>query len=342
MSLPLTAARAQALLSAFSEVRVGVVGDVSLDLEISGRVRRLSPEAPVPVVENPRERAQPGCAGNVAHNLLTLGGGASLLAVIGPDPPGETLRNLLAHFYAADPILLVDPDRPTTSKTRLVAAYHGQAQHVARIDRESRAPIPAGLRRELLEALRSIFPRLGAVVVDDYGKGVTTPELLAELLELRHAMVEVCGRIPILVDPKSRDLERYRAVDWLTPNHHEVAEATGIETETPEGLEAAGRQYLERTGVGQLLVTRGGEGMSLFAAGRPRADLPAFPREVFDVTGCGDTVIATLALAVGAGADPLEATALANLAGGVKAGKMGLAPVGTDELAREIALRLPS
>ncbi len=342
MKAPLSAARAQDIIESFAGVRVGVVGDVSLDIEISGRVRRLSPEAPVPVVENPTDRLMLGCAGNVAHNILTLGAGVSLVGLVGNDEPGETLRKLLSHFYAADPLLIADSERITTTKTRIVAAYQGQAQHLARIDRESQQPISPRLRREVIGALGDIFPRLKVVVVDDYGKGIVTEALIAELVQLRQTFVDVSGWIPILVDPKSRNLEMYHGVDWLTPNHHEVSVATGIETDSAAGLEAAGRRYMERCEAGHVLVTRGGEGMSLFRRDCPRADVAAHPREVFDVTGCGDTVIATLSIAVAAGAEPVEAMALANLAGGIKAGKMGLAPVARDELLREAALRLPA
>ncbi|MBE7560973.1 hypothetical protein HS125_19290 [bacterium] len=267
MSALLSARRAEELIESFSDARVGVVGDVSLDIEISGRVRRLSPEAPVPVVENPTDRMMLGCAGNVAHNVLTLGAGVSLLGLVGEDAHGEEMRALLSHFYAADPLLVVDPERTTTTKTRIVAAYHGQAQHLVRIDRESRQPISPGLRRQLLDALRDIFPRLSVLVIDDYGKGIVTSALVAELVELRGAFADVSGWFPILVDPKSPAIEMDRGVDWLTPNHYEVAVATGVETDSPT-VGGGGAQVPGADRGGASARDARWEGMSLFVGTR--------------------------------------------------------------------------
>ena len=340
MSATLSARRAEELIAGFPRVRVGVVGDVSLDIEISGRVRRLSPEAPVPVVENPRERAMLGCAGNVAHNILTLGAGASVFGVVGQDAHAETLRDLLSHFYQADARLLPSDDRPTTTKTRVMARYQGQSQHIGRIDREERAPISECLRKRLLEELGDVFSHLDVLIIEDYGKGVVTAELVHEVLHLRQMHIDLSRRVPVVVDPKNARVEMYRGVDWITPNHHEVTAATEVEAEAPEHLEEAGRQYLSRAEATFVLITRGGEGMSLFAKGQERVDVPANAREVFDVTGCGDTVVAALGVALAAGASPGEAMVLANLAGGVKAAKMGLSPVSADELRADVA-RLP-
>jgi D-beta-D-heptose 7-phosphate kinase/D-beta-D-heptose 1-phosphate adenosyltransferase len=302
--------------------RVLVVGDVMLDEFLWGRVSRISPEAPVPVVQVEHESFHVGGAGNVAANVRSLGGEAVLAGVLGEDAAGARVRSAVARG-GIEPRLVADGARPTTVKTRIVAHH----QQVVRADREDAADVDGAVAAAVAGAVREELPRCGAVVVSDYQKGVVTPELLGEVLPLARRR-----RVPVLVDPKVRHFALYRGVALVTPNQLEAEQATGVRIADDRSAEAAGRAILRALRCRAVLVTRGESGMSLVERSRPPLHVEAAAREVFDVTGAGDTVIATIALAVAAGATLAEAAVLANAAAGVAVGKLGTAQVTSGEL----------
>ena len=330
-----SSARAASLLRSMRGRRVFVLGDVMLDEFVWGRVSRISPEAPVPVVQVTGQSFHVGGAGNVAANVRSLGGGAVLAGVVGRDAAAERVRAALAAAGVEPRLVALPEDRPTTLKTRIVA--HGQ--QVVRADREDASDVPASAEAALLESLRRELPSCDALVVSDYQKGVVTARLLKHALPLakRH-------RVPVLVDPKLRHFRLYRGVSVVTPNQLETEQATGLRLRGESDLVAAGRRILALLACRAVLVTRGEHGMSLFEKGRPPLHVPTAAREVFDVTGAGDSVIATMALALAAGASLTEAAVLANCAAGVVVGKVGTAQASPDEVlaaARLAARRRP-
>jgi D-beta-D-heptose 7-phosphate kinase/D-beta-D-heptose 1-phosphate adenosyltransferase len=300
-----------------------VLGDVMLDEFIWGKVRRISPEAPVPVVEIERETVALGGAGNVTSNLAALGARPLQLGVVGADLDGGRLKSAFDRLGVASLGLIVDPDRPTTLKTRIIA----QHQQVVRADRESRAPLGAETESRLIDVFRAEIESADGLVVSDYGKGLLTPRLLKSALEIAHDR----GRAVVL-DPKSRSFAHYQPVTVITPNHHEAAEAAGVEIDGESAVVEAGRKILGSIDCRAVLITRGEEGMSLFTDDGQVTHIPTVAREVYDVTGAGDTVLATLGLALVAGATLEEAAILANHAAGVVVGKVGTATVSRDEL----------
>jgi len=314
--------RAVTLTGEFAGKRIVVLGDVMLDEFIWGRVRRISPEAPVPVVEVDRQTLALGGAGNVASNLVALGASAIPIGVVGSDADAERLRSAFRDVGVNVEGLVVDADRPTTSKTRVIA----HSQQVVRADRESRAPIKPEIEKRLLDIFRSELAAADAIVVSDYGKGLLTPALLSgALTAARERGLTVC------LDPKMRNFAHYQPVTVITPNNQEAAEAAGIAIEDEESLTEAGRKLLASIECRAVLVTRGEEGMTLFTKDGV-SHIPTVAREVYDVTGAGDTVIATLALAIASGASLEEAAVLANHAAGVVVAKVGTASVTREEL----------
>jgi rfaE bifunctional protein kinase chain/domain len=320
--LPLALPRAKALLAAMPGRRVLVVGDVMLDEFVWGKVSRISPEAPVPVVQVTGQSFHLGGAGNVAANVRTLGGDAALVGLVGRDAAGSRVREALETRGVAE--RLVDAgERRTTLKTRIVA--HGQ--QVVRADQEDTGELPKALERALVAAVRGELHGAAALVVSDYEKGVVTGGLLRSVLPLARRQ-----RVPVLVDPKPRHYRLYRGATVVTPNQLEAEQVTGLRLTGPTELATAGRRILKALGCRAVLVTRGEHGMSLFERGQPVLHVPAAAREVFDVTGAGDSVIATLALALGAGASLAEAAVLANAAASVVVGKLGTAQATPPEL----------
>ena len=314
-------------MSGFAGKRIVVLGDLMLDEFIWGRVRRISPEAPVPVVEVDRQTLALGGAGNVVSNLTALGAAAIPIGVIGDDPDAHRLRGAFGELAVSTTSLVVDAARPTTVKTRIIA----HSQQVVRADRESRAPIAAAIEDRVARCFRDEIKAADAIVVSDYGKGLLTSGLLVQALSAaRERGLIVC------LDPKMRSFVHYQPVTVITPNNQEAAAASGIPIEDEQSLTEAGRKLLDSINTRAVLITRGEEGMSLFTGGGPDGaevtHIPTVAREVYDVTGTGDTVIATLALALASGASPEEAAILANHAAGVVVGKVGTASVTRDEL----------
>jgi D-beta-D-heptose 7-phosphate kinase/D-beta-D-heptose 1-phosphate adenosyltransferase len=317
--------RAFAIIENFSRSRVLVVGDIMADHFIWGNVSRISPEAPVPVVEVRKDSFMLGGCANVLNNIFAMGGRVHLAGVIGTD---ETGKRLLAEFRSRGVDMggiVVEAGRPTTLKTRIVA--HGQ--QVVRFDREDRKPVQAKSVRKILSYIESLRDDLGALVVSDYNKGVVTRPLLEGIRK------GIAGR-PIFtcVDPKQRDFSLYQGFDIVTPNHYEAGRAAGEEMQNGQDHIRVGMKLLQQYDFKALLMTRGEEGMSLFERdGRMRhTAFPAEAREVFDVTGAGDTVIGVLALSMAAGASFREAAYLANHAAGIAVGKSGTATVTREEL----------
>lgn len=321
----LTQQRAAELVSRFGERRIIVYGDVMLDEFVWGDVTRISPEAPVPVVEIRRESVHLGGAANVLSNLRALGVRSSLVGVVGQDRAGERVRSELREAGAldAEENLVVDVSRPTTVKTRIIA----HSQLVVRADRERRTPLDATVEERVVETLRRLLRDADALVVSDYDKGAVTPAALDQVL---HA-AEAAG-VPVLIDPKIRNFDSYRPATLVTPNHHEALKVTNTEDDTDEGMARAARAIRERLGCRSVLITRGERGMMLLEEDGEPVYVPTAAREVFDVTGAGDTVIATLAASIAAGASLAEAAMLANHAAGIVVAKLGTATASADEL----------
>jgi D-beta-D-heptose 7-phosphate kinase/D-beta-D-heptose 1-phosphate adenosyltransferase len=320
---PLSADRARRILRGMTDERILVLGDVMLDEFVWGKVVRISPEAPVPVVEVTDHSFHVGGAGNVARNVRSLGGAAILAGVVGRDGAAERIGQELAAAGVEATLAVSDSGRPTTVKTRIIAHH----QQVVRADREQADDIGDALEREVLSRARRALPRCRAVVVSDYRKGVVTPRVMREVLSLARRR-----RIPVFVDPKVDHLPLYRGVAVLTPNQLEAEQATGIRIRSAADVAAAGRHLLRTLSCRAALLTRGEHGMCLVERGKAPVHIPTAAREVFDVTGAGDTVIATLALAFCAGARLAEAAMLANYAAGVAVGKLGTATVTPDEV----------
>jgi D-beta-D-heptose 7-phosphate kinase/D-beta-D-heptose 1-phosphate adenosyltransferase len=312
--------------------RVLVVGDVMLDEFVWGHVARISPEAPVPVVTVTGQSHHLGGAANVAGNVRALGGEAVVAGVVGEDEAGARLRGALAAADVEDALVSVAA-RPTTVKTRVIAHH----QQVVRTDREVADAVAGEALRALAEAARRHLRHCDAVVVSDYRKGVVTAPLLKALLPAARRR-----RVPVLVDPKVRHLDLYRGATLVTPNLAEAEEGSGVAVRDAASLEKAGRTLLRRLLCAAVLVTRGEHGMSLFPREGRTVHIPTAAREVFDVTGAGDTVIATLALALAAGASPTEAARVANLAAGVVVGKVGTATATAAEILAGLASPRPA
>ena len=321
----LTTERATEIAEHIRRQTVVVLGDVMLDEFVWGDVTRISPEAPVPVVEIRRESVRLGGAANVLANLIALGARAAVVGVVGADAAGERLRAKLREKGAlhADESLVTDDNRPTTLKTRIIA--HNQL--VVRADRERRAPVEAGTEERIIETVCRLISEGDALVVSDYDKGAVTPRVLREVLELSRRL----GK-PALVDPKIRNFDHYRPATLVTPNHHEALRLTNSEDDSDEGVARAARTLRERLGCDSVLITRGERGMMLLEGDRAPLYVGTRAREVYDVTGAGDTVIATLASALAAGASLVEAATLANHAAGVVVGKVGTATAAAEEL----------
>ena len=326
----LSHARARRLLDAMRGQRVLVVGDLMLDEFIWGRVARISPEAPVPVVEVTGQSFHLGGAGNVAANLRALGGEVVLAGVVGVDAAGERVRDALRAAGIVPALAASEGERPTTVKTRIVAHH----QQVVRADREVADDLTGALEDALLAGLRDPLASCRAVLVSDYQKGVVTPRIMKAVREGARRR-----RIPVLVDPKVRHFARYKGVTVVTPNQIEAEQATGLRIRDTGELVAAGQRLLTLLGCAAALITRGEHGMSLFEKGKKPVHIPTAAREVFDVTGAGDTVIASLTLALCAGARLPEAAALANYAAGVVVGKVGTATTTALEVLAALASR---
>ena len=319
--------RLHGYLDRFSGARVLVIGDLMLDHYVWGRVQRISPEAPVPVVDVTSESVMLGGAGNVFLNLASLGASVQVCGVVGQDAAGEALMDVLRGHGASVEGIICEEGRPTTQKTRVVA----HQQQVVRFDRELRGGISPKTHARLLDYLDVHLDEIHCVVVSDYAKGMISDDLMRRLTAsaLRRG-------VTVMVDPKVPHMAFYRGAHIVTPNHLEAAQATDIEIVDDDSLRRAGRRLLELLDAQAVLVTRGEHGMSLFEAKGAESHIPTVAQQVFDVTGAGDTVIATLAAARAVGADWPDAATLANCAAGYVVGLVGTATVTPDALHRQI------
>lgn len=312
------------LLAKFPERRILVIGDLMLDQFIRGSVHRISPEAPVPVVRVASETFVPGGAGNVAHNLAALGAQVELMGVVGDDAAGRHLAGELATQRIDPASVIVDSGRVTSQKCRVIAEH----QQVVRYDRETSGPVGPRAEGRLLGELPRALKRAHGVILSDYGKGVLSPQILQAAISGARQL-----GLPIIVDPKVENFRRYKRVTCLTPNTLEAWTGMGKVPQPGEApLVELGRSILKTLHCESLLITRGGEGMSLFSAHGGPVHIPTQAKEVFDVTGAGDTVISVLTLARACGADSRLSAVLANCAAGIVVAKLGTAVATAEEL----------
>jgi rfaE bifunctional protein kinase chain/domain len=320
-------------VDAFAGRRILVLADLVADEFLYGRIDRVSREAPVLILNYDGTDLRLGGGANAVHNIHTLGGSPLPIGVLGPDDHGRRLKRLLREAGIATSRVFVEPRYVTPVKTRILAGgVHSTKQQVVRIDKATRLPEGGSTRRRVLEALRAFRGRVDGVLVSDYGFGLLTPELVQAAVAFARRR-----RVPVTVDTRYR-LLAVKGMTAITPNEPEVEVALGVTIgRDPQRLEAAGRSLLRRLGVRAALITRGSDGMALFEPGQPTLHVPIFGSDqVADVTGAGDTVIATFTLALSAGASPAEAALLANYAGGIVVMKRGTATVSQAELQRAV------
>jgi rfaE bifunctional protein kinase chain/domain len=302
------------ILERFPHTKVLIIGDVMLDRYWWGGVGRISPEAPVPVVRLNRTTLAAGGAANVAANVAGLEAVPILVGIVGIDSEAESIRRILEDSGVESKYLIGLADRPTTVKTRVIA----HSQQVARVDLESDAEIGSDIEDRLGDLLEMLVAEADSVVISDYAKGLLTDRLLAMVINLARA----AGK-SVLVDPKGKDYRKYAGATLITPNRREAAEACKLSETSSAMVETAGERLVGELDIDSLLITQGEEGMTLFQRDRDPEHFPAAAREVYDVTGAGDTVIATLATAIGAGSDLKTATHIANFAAGIVVEQIG-------------------
>lgn len=318
------------VIERMASATVVCAGDVMLDSFVHGEVSRISPEAPIPVLRIQRRQSMLGGAGNAVRNLVALGCAVRFFSVTGDDSEAGNIRELLNELPGASAILEREPGRQTSVKTRYLA--HGQ--QLLRADSETAVPVSAGTHQNLLAAFSSAVPACSIVLLSDYAKGVLNDGYAQEFI----AAARAAGK-PVVVDPKGRDFTRYRGATLIKPNLHELGEATGLDVAGDAAQEAASRQLLRDTGAEYILLTRGAEGMLLTPANGVSAKFPALAREVYDVSGAGDTVAAVLAAALGSGAAISEAVEIANIAAGIVVGRAGTAIVERAGIVEEVRRR---
>ena len=312
------------VLTRMEGVAVLVLGDVMLDRYLWGDTRRISPEAPVPVIDAREETLRLGGAANVARNVRSLGGRPRLVGVVGEDPSGRELRRLIGAGGIGADLLVSDPTRPTTTKTRVIARH----QQVVRIDQEDPREIDLPVAERILASVLRLLPDVAAVVISDYGKGVLAGTVLGRILEEARRR-----ELPVCVDPKETQFYNYRGATVLTPNAAEAGVAFGRRILDTATLHEAGRYLRERLEAQSLLITQGEGGMTLFEESR-ETHYEAVATEVFDVTGAGDTVVSAFAMAVAAGADLREAARISNHAAGIVVREVGTASATPEEIVR--------
>jgi D-beta-D-heptose 7-phosphate kinase/D-beta-D-heptose 1-phosphate adenosyltransferase len=317
-------------IETFSTLRILCVGDVMLDQFVRGTISRISPEAPVPVLHIKEETAVLGGAGNVVRNLEALGCNVTFISVIGQDSNGSQIQKLLKEFQKVTPHLLIDTSRTTTTKTRFIAGN----QQVLRTDFEQNKSLNKNLETDLIHLFKSNIKSHDLVILSDYAKGIFSPEGLQTLIQEARDHNK-----PILVDPKGNDFSKYKGATLLTPNRQELAEATLSKIQNEEDLVSVTQSILEDANIEAMIVTRGPEGMTLVTTKGEIEHLPTQALEVFDVSGAGDTVIATLAASFASGASLSTAMQLANVAAGLVVAKVGTAVVHPDELLSALQLQ---
>jgi D-beta-D-heptose 7-phosphate kinase/D-beta-D-heptose 1-phosphate adenosyltransferase len=302
----------------FEEASLLCIGDVMLDHFFYGTASRISPEAPIPVLQIERQTVMLGGAGNTVRNIITLGARASFISVVGNDEAGNRIVTLAGNEPRLEPFLLTDPKRISTEKIRYIAA----SQQLLRADHESVSPLPPSLEDRVLTSVRDDIKRYQAVVLSDYGKGMLTDTVIRGVIDTATA-----AGLPVVIDPKRRDFSVYRGATILTPNVRELSESSGLSLSTTEEIINAARAQMNTHDIANMVVTRGAQGMVLIPAEGEALLIGARAREVFDVSGAGDTVIATLAVALASGCSLTDAVELSNTAAGIVVGKIGTSVV---------------
>lgn len=313
----------KAIVEKFKDKKILVIGDLMLDEHIWSKVGRISPEAPVPVAEVTKITHVPGGCGNVAANIAAMGGTPILVGLIGKDSSGEKLKSALKKANISTKYILQTAERPTILKSRVIAA----SQHVVRVDREKKEHISQNLYKRILLSIKKIVPRVDGIILSDYKKGILTPKVCREIISQA-----IKYKVPVSVDPKGKDYSRYKSVTIITPNVKEAQEASGIKIENENDLAKAGKVLLRKTNTKHILITRGKDGMSLFSRNGNHLHIPAVPREVFDITGAGDTVISALTISLACKAQIKDVVYLANLAAAISVGKIGTQAVSKEEI----------
>ena len=325
--MPLSPSRIEEITAAIGQAKILILGDIMLDEYLFGSVNRISPEAPVPVVEITSDRRLLGGAANVAANIRALGDEPILLGTVGEDEASVKLSQLLKEKGISSKFLVNDPSRQTTIKTRIIA----HSQQVVRADRENQHELSEEVESFVFNRFLSVSDDIKAVIISDYGKGVITKSLLEKV-------IPVCEEknIFVAVDPKETHFHNYQRVSVITPNHHEAGFAYGQRIRSAQDLLEVGNGLLKKLQAKSILITRGPDGMSLFQATGEPAHIPTFARQVYDVTGAGDTVIATFVSATCAGANLFEASIVANAGAGITVGEVGTASVTVPQLKKEL------
>ncbi|MDR1260088.1 MAG: D-glycero-beta-D-manno-heptose-7-phosphate kinase [Endomicrobium sp.] len=318
------------LIRSFKKQNILIIGDVMVDQFVWGKVKRISPEAPVPVIKVTKETSTLGGAANVANNITDLGGKSFIVSVIGKDTYGDSVIRMLKEKKINSDYLIYDYNKPTIVKTRIIAV----SQQVVRVDKEIEGIFEHKIELKIAKNIEKIIPFVNAVIISDYGKGVITPKILKRIIYLAK---KYC--IPITVDPKIKHFKKYKNVTLITPNEKEALEgmnARNIEIDEEGSIAILGRKILKILNSSAVLITRGEKGMTLVLPDGKIVNIPARAKEVYDVTGAGDTVISVMTLALAAKADFVSAAEIANFAAGMVVGKLGTSTINLQELERII------
>lgn len=303
--------------------RIAIVGDMMLDIYFWGDVKRISPEAPVPVLEVENELYRFGGAANCALNITTLSGIAEPVGVIGYDSYGTVFNSLLNEQKINRNGIIEDDSRPTTTKTRVIA----DSQHIVRIDKENKEVLNKNIQNKIFEYVSSIIKKLDGIILQDYNKGVLSSSLIKQLIKLANK-----NGVIITVDPKFNNFFEYKNVTVFKPNRKEAEDVLGVKIKTDNDISFAGNELLKKLNAKNVLLTLGEGGIAVFEKNKPEMRMPTKARKVADVSGAGDTVISTLTIALAAGADIYEASYLANYAGGLVCEEVGIVPIEIDKL----------
>jgi len=314
----ITQQRVDELLQNSKGKRIAVIGDVMIDRYIWGNVNRISPEAPVPIVEVESESSRLGGAANVANNIVSLGASAQLIGIVGDDFSGKEFRSILESQKASSEGIITDRSRPTTVKTRVIAHH----QHVVRIDSEEKKDIGSEIQQKIFSVLEKNIDSIDGIIIEDYNKGIIVKELIHAIIELANKKKKI-----ITIDPKFNNFFEYKNVTVFKPNKKEAEEALGKKIQTDADVLSAGKMLMEKLNAENILLTRSEKGMSLFEKNGLVTHIPTNARKVSDVSGAGDTVIATLTTMLAAGANIAEASLLANYAGGIVCGEVGIVSI---------------
>ncbi|MDD5065873.1 MAG: D-glycero-beta-D-manno-heptose-7-phosphate kinase [bacterium] len=314
-------------LKKFNDKKIMVIGDIMLDEYLWGSVERISPEAPVPVVLVDRETRMPGGAANVVNNLIGLGARVFLSGVIGDDSNGKFLQKFFNSRNINTSGIFIDVNRPTTQKTRIIA----HNQQVVRVDKENIQKIDSGIIRNMILYIKKTLKDIDGIIISDYGKGVIIPEVINEVIKAANT-----GKKVIAVDPKIEHFFQYKNVTLITPNHYEASKAMNQSIRNQEDVYRIGKLIMSRLKLRSLFITQSRDGMTIFQRGKAPKHIPTHAKEVYDVTGAGDTVIATSVMGLVSGLDYEQSAALSNFAAGIVVGEVGTTPITIEKLARAL------